>query len=169
MDSIGSHGSGHIDPLVNQQQRRIANDGLQFAGSYAFNDQIHFIAKFVDQSFDFGIDSTTISFGAGISQVLNRDWDFIGQLSYVSLDMNGGGDDGGLGLMGGVRGRVRPDVEVDAGINYSGVGASDTSLFVNGRYFLSNTLTVGGGLTLDDGDTALNLTVRSLFGRRSRR
>ena len=71
--------------------------------------------------------------------------------------------------MGGVRGRVRPDVEVDAGINYSDVGASDTSLFINGRYFISNTLTVGGGPTLDDGDTALNLTFRSLFGRRSRR
>ncbi len=160
---------GFVSSEINVGGTDADGDGLQFAGSYAFNDQIHFIAKYVDQNYDFGIDTTTISFGAGISQVLNRDWDFIGQLSYVSLDTNTGGDDGGLGLMGGVRGRVRPDVEVDAGINYTDVGASDTSLFVSGRYFLSNTLTVGGGLTLDDGDTAFNLTVRSLFGHRSRR
>ena len=163
---------GFVSSEINVAGADANGDGLQLAGSYAFNDQIHFIAKYVDQSFDFGIDSTTISLGAGISQGLNKDWDFIGQLSYVSLDMDtgfGNGDDGGLGLMGGVRGRIRPDVEVDAGINYTDVGASDTSLFVSGRYFISDTLTVGGGLTLDDGDTALNLTVRSLFGGRTSR
>lgn len=148
----------------------VDGNGVELAGSYAFNEQIHFIAGYVDQSYDFDIDTTTISLGVGISQVLDADWDFIGQLSYVSFDMDTAGistDDGGLGLMGGVRGRVRPDLEVDAGLRYVDVAGSDTSLFVRGRYFIGDTLSVGGGLTLDDGDTTLNLTVRSLFGGRT--
>ncbi len=148
----------------------VDGDGVELAGSYTFNEQIHFIAGYVDQSYDFDIDTTTISLGVGISQVLDADWDFIGQLSYVSFDMDTAGistDDGGLGLMGGVRGRVRPNLEVDAGLRYVDVVGSDTSLFVRGRYFIGDTFSVGGGLTLDDGDTTLNLTVRSLFGGRT--
>ena len=64
---------GFVSSEINVGGTDADGDGLQFAGSYAFNDQIHFIAKYVDQSYDFGIDTTTISFGAGISQVLNRD------------------------------------------------------------------------------------------------
>ncbi len=163
---------GFVSSEIDVGGSDVGGDGIEIAGSYAFNEQIHFIAEYVDQSFDFGIDTTTISLGAGINRVLNEDWDFVGQLAYVSFDMDtagGSADDGGLGLMGGVRGRVRPNIEVDAGINYTDVGASDTSLFVSGRYFISDTFSVGGGVTLDDGDTALNLTVRSLFGGRTSR
>lgn len=145
----------------------VDGDGISLAGSYAFNEQIHFIAGYADQSYDFGIDTTTITLGAGINHVLDDDWDFIGQLTYVSFDMDtagASGDDDGIGLMGGVRGRVRPNIEVDAGLNYIDVGDSDTSLFVRGRYYIRDTFSVGGGLTLDDGDTTLNLTVRALFG-----
>ncbi len=161
---------GFVSSEINVGGADVDGDGLELAGSYAFNEQIHFVAGYVDQSFDFGIDTTTISLGAGINHVLNEDWDFVGQLSYVSYDVDtgvGNADDSGLGLMGGVRGRVRPNVEVDAGLNYVDVGGSDTSLFVSGRYYIRDTFSVGGGLTLDDGDTTLNFTVRALFGGRT--
>ncbi len=158
---------GFVSSEIDVGGTDVNGDGLELAGSYAFNEQIHFIAGYVDQDFDFGIDTTTISFGAGINHVLKEDWDFVGQLSYVSQDVDTGGgnaDDSGLGLMGGVRGRVRPNVEIDAGVNYIDVGGSDTELFVSGRYYVRDTFSVGGGLTLDDGDTTLNLTLRALFG-----
>ncbi len=158
---------GFVSSEIDVRGTDVDGDGIEIAGSYAFNDQVHFIAGYVDQSFDSGIDTTTISFGAGINHVLNEDWDFVGQLSYVSQDVDigvGNADDSGLGLMGGVRGRVRSDIEVDAGVNYIDVGGSDTELFVSGRYYIRDTFSIGGGWTLDDGDTALNITVRALFG-----
>ena len=161
---------GFVSSEIDVGGTDIDGDGIEIAGSYAFNDQVHFIAGYVDQGYDFGIDITTISLGAGINHVLDEDWDFVGQLSYVSQDADTGGgnaDDSGLGLMGGVRGRIRSDIEVDAGLNYIDVGGSDTELFVSGRYYIRETFSIGGGLTLDDGDTTLNITVRALFGGRT--
>ncbi len=163
---------GFVSSEIDVGGTDVDGDGISLAGSYAFNEQIHFIAAYADQSYDLGIDTTTITLGAGINHVLDDDWDFIGQLTYVSFDMDtagGSADDDGIGLMGGVRGRVRPNIEVDAGLNYIDVGGSDTSLFVSGRYYIRDTFSVGGGLTLDDGDTTLNLTVRALFGGNSSR
>ena len=162
--------AGFVSSDIKDGRNDADGNGIGIAGSYAFSEQVHFIAEYVDQSFDSDIDTTTISLGAGINHVLNEDWDLIGQLSYVSLDMDtasGSKDDGGLGLMGGVRGRIRPNIEVDAGLNYIDVRGSDTSLFVSGRYYVRETFSIGGGLTLDDGDTALNITVRALFGGRT--
>ena len=161
---------GFVSSEIDVGGTDVDGDGIEIAGSYAFNEQVHFIAGYVDQGYDFGIDTTTISLGAGINHVLDEDWDFVGQLSYVSQDVDTGGgnaDDSGLGLMGGVRGRVRSDIEVDAGVNYIDVGSSDTELFVSGRYYIRETFSIGGGLTLDDGDTTLNITVRALFGGRT--
>ena len=161
---------GFVSSEIDVAGTDIDGDGIEIAGSYAFNEQVHFIAGYVDQGYDFGIDITTISLGAGINHVLDEDWDFVGQLSYVSQDADAGGDNGddsGLGLMGGVRGRIRSDIEVDAGVNYIDVGGSDTELFVSGRYYIRETFSIGGGLTLDDGDTTLNTTVRALFGGRT--
>ena len=73
---------GFVSSEIDVGGTDVNGDGLELAGSYAFNEQIHFIAGYVDQDFDFGIDTTTISFGAGINHVLNEDWDFVGQLSY---------------------------------------------------------------------------------------
>ena len=161
---------GFVSSEIDVAGTDVDGDGIEIAGSYAFNEQVHFIAGYVDQGYDFGIDTTTISLGAGINHVLDEDWDFVGQLSYVSQDADTGGgnaDDSGLGLMGGVRGRIRSDIEVDAGVNYIDVGSSDTELFVSGRYYIRETFSIGGGLTLDDGDTTLNITVRALFGGRT--
>jgi opacity protein-like surface antigen len=145
-------------------------DGIGIFGSYAIHEDYHIFAGYEDQSFDFGIDASTFAIGGGINYVLDEDWDLIGRLSYVNVDLGsfaGSRDDDGFALMGGVRGRLTSKVELDAGINYVDVRNSDTSLFVSGRYFLNSGLAVGGGLGLNDGDATLNITIRALFGNRT--
>lgn len=42
-------------------------DGFGIVGSFALNDDLHLFGSYDDQSFDFGIDSTSIAVGGGAS------------------------------------------------------------------------------------------------------
>jgi len=164
--------AGFLSSEINAGPFDADGDGIGILGSYAIHEEFHLFAGYEDQSFDFGIDSSTLFLGGGINYVLDDDWDLIGRLSYVSADVDtpvGSADDDGYALMGGVRGRLTSNVELDAGLNYFDVGDSDTSLFVNGRYYLNDGLAVGGGLGLNDGDMTLSITVRAQFGHRNSR
>jgi hypothetical protein len=161
---------GFVSSEINTGPFDADGDGVQLVGSFAIKDEFHLFAGYADQSYDFGIDSTTLSFGAGVNYGLHADWDLIGRLSYVTTEVDtpfGSADEDGFGVTGGVRGRLARKVELDAGLNYVDVGDSDTSLFVSTRYFLNDHLALGGGLGLNDGDTTLNVTVRAQFGRQS--
>ena len=161
---------GFVSSEINTGPFNANGEGLALVGSLALNDDFHLFGGYSDRGFDFGIDSSTLSFGVGANYGIDDDWDLIGRISYVTTEVStplGSADENGLGLTGGVRGRLARRVELDAGLNYVDVGDSDTSLFVNGRYYLNNHLAVGGGMGFDDGDTTLSVTVRAQFGRQS--
>jgi hypothetical protein len=141
-------------------------DSIAVIGSLSVGRRYHLFASYKDYGVDFNNDATTFAVGGGIHHALSSEWDLIGEVSYVNahFDNPGRGDDDGIGLTGGVRGRFTPKVEFDAGLDYVDLNRSNTSLFARGRYYLNSRLAVGGGITLDDGDSALMISIRGVFG-----
>ncbi len=141
-------------------------DGIGVAGSAAVLPRFHVFGSYADEGFDFDLDRTTLEIGAGYSYPLDGDFHVVGRLSYIDSDVERPGPDfseDGFGIEGGVRGRIAERAELDAGIRYVDLRGADTSLFVEGRYFLRPELAVGGGLISDDGDLTLTADIRFLF------
>ncbi len=141
-------------------------DGIGVSGSLALLPRYHVFGSYRDEGFDFDLDRTTLQIGAGYRYPLQEDFELVGRLSYVEMDIDRPGPDfneEGFEIEGGLRGRFTERAEFDAGIRYIDVGGSDTSLFFEGRYFLEPNLAVGGGLTADDGDLTLTADIRFLF------
>lgn len=142
-------------------------DGIALGGSFAVTPRVHVVGSYRDEGFDFDLDRTTLELGAGYNYVLQEGFDLVGRLTYIETDIDRPGRDlsgDGFGIEGGVRGRITPRAEFDAGIRYTDVRTSDTALFFDGRYLLQSNLAVGGGLTSDDGDLMLRADIRVEFG-----
>lgn len=158
---------GYIDTEADAGPIDIDGDGVGVLASFSVADEFHVFAGYEDLGFDFDIDTTTIVLGGGMNYVINDDWDFVGRVSYVSVDVDtpvGSGDDDGYALEGGVRGRLSSEFEIEAGLEYVDVSSSDTSVFVKGRYYFGSGMAVGAGLDLNDGDTTLTILVRFPIG-----
>ena len=81
----------------------------------------------------------------------------------VDTPFGGAGEDGfGIGI--GLRGAFESNIEWEAGVDYADVGSSDTAIRFDGRYYFSETLAAGAGLSFDDDGTTLVLGIRLEFG-----
>jgi hypothetical protein len=140
-------------------------DGIGAFGSLRVTKRINAFASYEDRAFDVHSDARTLSVGAGVHTALNPDWDLIGRARFASADFPGARrDDSGIGLTGGVRGRLAPKVEFDAGLDYVDLAGGNTSVYAAGRYALGARLDVGGGVKLDNGHAVLSVSVRGNFG-----
>lgn len=139
-------------------------DGIGAFGSLRATKRINVFASYEDRAFDVDSDARTLAVGAGAHTRLNSRWDLIGRARFVSADFPGARrDDRGIGLTGGVRGRLTPKVELDASLDYADVAGANTSLYAAGRFALSARLSVGGGIRLDNGHAVLSATIRGNF------
>lgn len=142
-------------------------DGIGIEGSFAATPRIHVVGSYRDVGFDFDLDQTTLELGAGYNYTLQPNFDLVGTLTYLEVDLEAPGpdfDDDGFRIEGSLRGRFTQRAEFDAGIRYTDVRRSDTALFFDGRYFLQPNLAVGGGVTSDDGDLTLRADIRFDLG-----
>jgi hypothetical protein len=156
---------GYISADMDAGPFDVDGDGLGIRGSLGLNDTLNLFADYASQDFDFGIDMTRYDIGAGGHWGINNDLDFVGELAWVKVDLDGSasGSDDGLGLSGGLRYRATDKVELQGMLHYVDLSDSDTSFGINGRYYISKSFAIGGGLLFNDGDTSWNIGVRANF------
>jgi hypothetical protein len=128
-------------------------DGFRFAGSYLVTPEIYVFGKYDDVELDDSeVDLSFLRIGAGYIYPLDATWDANVSLAYASVEADGPGgdeDDSGFELSGGVRGLVKPEIEVRAALNYLDIDDSDTYFTLGADYyFMPN---VSAGIELDMG------------------
>jgi hypothetical protein len=158
----------YVDLEIDGGVADVNGDGIELSGSYELSKNVFLFGEWQNQSFDFGIDGTSIEFGAGLNHELSTDLDFVGTLSYVDTELEFGGfsaDDDGLALGGGVRSRLSDSFELSAMLNwvdYDSAG-SDTGFGLLGRYFFKNTMAISFGADFADNVDVLRFGFRSEF------
>ena len=146
----------------------VDGDGIGINGSFAITDRYHLFAQYSTLDFDFSIDLNQLAVGGGMHHSLSPTIDFVGTLAYVDAEVEsavGTVSEDGFGIGIGVRGALSSNFEWEAGIEYADVGESDTSLGLDGRYYFTDTIAAGIGITLDDDVTIYAIGVRGEFGR----
>ena len=158
--------AGYVRTQIDAGAFDVDGDGLGVRGSYGFGEDFYGFIGLADQEFDFNIDGTQFNFGLGWHQTLNASADLLAEVSYVSVDLNApfaGADEDGFGLGIGIRTRALENIELEAGLDYINLDSSETSVSFDGRYYLTEKLAVGGGLSFSDDSTGWNLGLRAEF------
>lgn len=147
----------------------VEGDGFGLGGSFVIADNIHILASYSDEDYDFGIDGNSLSIGAGFNTGLSQDLDLVAHLSYVSAEVNAGAvslDEDGYSLGAGIRARTGNSIELEAGLDYVDLDESDTVLRVGGRYYFNDSFAVGASFADTDGGLSWMIGLRAEFGSR---
>lgn len=159
---------GYIDTELDTSGFDVDGDGYGVNVSMALNDQIHLVAGYASQDFDFGVDVDQWQAGAGYHYSFNPNVDFVATVTYLDVTIDTpfrDVDDDGFGLGAGVRGRLGEQFEVEAGLDYVDLGDSDTAVRVGGRYYFNEQFAVGAGVSHSDDATTWRVGVRIQFGQ----
>lgn len=160
--------AGYISADFDTAGVSVDGDGFGFNGSYAITDDYFLFAGYSSLGFDFSIDLNQLAVGGGWHSALSPTIDFVGTLAYLDTEVEtgfGSVSEDGFGIGIGVRGQLNSTFEWEAGIEHSDVGGSDTSFGVDGRYYFTDTMAVGGGVTFDDDVTVYAIGMRVEFGQ----
>ena len=146
----------------------IDGDGFRIAGTYAIGESFFVSGEYEDYDFDFGVDGEVLEIGGGYHHTLNEDIDFVATFSYLDAEVSLGpasGDDDGLSLAGGVRGRLGDSIEVDAILKFVDMdaGDSETGIELRGRYYFSDEFAVTAGLDFGNDFETLSIGIRGEF------
>lgn len=122
-------------------------DGFRFAGSYLLNPDIYVFVKYDDvETDDIDLDFSLLRIGAGYIHPLDATWDANVSFAYASYEAERRGydeDDSGYELSGGVRGMVKPEIEVRAALNYMDIDESDTYFSLGADYYFMPNVSAG--------------------------
>jgi hypothetical protein len=154
----------------------IDGDGFAFGGSVALTDRFHLIGGYSELDLEvdgqpIDVDSETFNLGGGVNLPLNPKLDFVGTLTYVKAELDGGSlgsvDDDGFGLGAGLRGRVAERLELTGGIQYVDLSESgdDTAIGVGARYFFTDVFALVANFSAGDDTTAWMLGGRFNFNK----
>jgi hypothetical protein len=122
-------------------------DGFRIGGSYLVTPEFFAFGQYADISLDDSdIDMNSLSIGGGYIHSINATWDANATLSLVKLDAEGPGgdeDETGFALAGGVRGMVKPQIELRAFLTYANIDESDTYITLGGDYYFMPNVSAG--------------------------
>lgn len=158
----------YIDVEIDTGFGTVDGDGYRFSGQYQMNPNAFLLGEWEDQNFDFGVDGTTYSFGAGLRHSLSSSLDLVGTASYVHQEVSVQGfsvDDKALGLGGGVRAQLSPAFQVEAMVRYVDFdeSGSNTGLDLLGRYYLNERWAFALQTRFDQDVNTLSLGFRAEF------
>ncbi len=128
-------------------------DGINLGGSFSILPEWYIKLDTLRSSgdengVDLDFDLTTIN--AGYHMPMASNIDFIAELGYASSDVDASGfgqanliDDSGANLLVGFRGFATPEFEWGINAQYFNLDNSSTFINLEGRYYLTNTLSLG--------------------------
>lgn len=149
----------------------VDGDGYGIGGAFEINENWFVAASYSTADFDFGVDLTEVSLGAGYHVPLTDNSDFFGTLSYVSAEVSADGfgsiDEDGYAAAIGVRGMVGERLELNGSLGYVdlGDGGDGTSFGAGLLYSFTDAFAVGFSLDIDEDITAYGIGVRLYFDR----
>jgi hypothetical protein len=157
---------GFVDSELDEPN--VDGDGFALRGSLEFHPSFFAFVELEDLGYDLGIDITSIAVGAGGHYPLNEKVDLVGRFGIVKYELDADrfdaeGDADGFTLGARVRGEVLPRLELEGGFDYVDIDTGDdTSVVVEGRYFILEN--VSGGLRLEFGDEdSMGIAARLTF------
>jgi hypothetical protein len=121
-------------------------DGLRLNGSFALDDNWLVVGGLTEIDYDRGVDATTLEVGAGYVWHYREEFDLVGTLRYVDLEVDlpgGSADDTGFALAAGARGWLAPQFEWRGFVHHVNLDDSDTFLELAGDYYLTEEISVG--------------------------
>lgn len=120
----------------------VDGDGFAIGGSFEGGESWHVFGGYGSTNFDFGVDLNELVIGAGYHTAISDTVDFVGELAYVSVEVEVPAgftvDDDGIGVSIGLRGMMSDVVELSGSINYvDPVGDGETSFDANAWFNMS--------------------------------
>lgn len=157
---------------IGYQQVEILDEdfgGFGFYGSAAINESFFILGEYSsiesDDQFDIGagpddIDATEFSLGIGFHTPISDTVDFVSTLAYADAEVESSGvsiDGNGYVLTAGVRAMLSDVVEVGGSVGYADIeDESDTGISLYGRYYTTDTVSLGlGYASADDADSLI--------------
>jgi hypothetical protein len=186
--SICAAASALVAPLAGAQQQtdrpldydyvfgslaitELDSGGLEIGGSFALAQNFHLFGGYQDWELNDNVDRSILQVGGGYHWDLSQNLDLTVGLALAKseLDTPGPGefDDEGLILSAGLRGWITDQVELSGEILLDDSLGSDVEsvLEVGGQYHLSDQMSLGGRVRVDEEETTLFLGGRFHFGR----
>ena len=157
---------GYVSTEIDVGLVDVDGDGLGIRGAYEFAPEWYVFGGLADLEFDFDVDGTEYEFGVGWHNSLSAKTDLIAEVSYVSVELDSGfasAEEDGFGLGVGVRAHAWENVQLEAGVAYVDLDDSETSLGLAGRYYVTEAVAVGLGLSFSDDADSLTFGVRAEF------
>ncbi len=145
---------------------RASGDGLRVNGSFDLDNNWLVVGGLTTLDFNNNVDSTTFEIGGGYVHNYSSDWDLIGTLRFVRVDVDtpfGGGDDNGIALSAGARGWLMPQFELRGAVNHLNLDNSDTYLELAGDYYFTQSFSAGLSLEFAGDDDTFTLGARWFF------
>jgi len=122
------------------------DDGLRFGGSYRLNDDWYLFGEISDLDLNRNFDQSSYEFGGGYIHELNQNLHLIATASLITAEIDGPSfddSDTGIGLAGGVRALLAPNVEVRGAVKHINLDNQDTFLEIAGDYFFNEQFSAG--------------------------
>jgi hypothetical protein len=148
-------------------------EGLSIGASYAVDANWIVVGSLSDLDFNGGVDSRSISLGAGYVWSYKPAMDLLAIARYIDTDVDfpgssagfpgGSAGDSGLGLSSGARGWIRPDIEWRGFVHHVDVGDSDTFIELAGDYYLNREISVGLSVEIGGDNDAFSIGGRWYF------
>lgn len=162
--------ASYVNVELDDSIANVDGDGFIAAGSVPINDDWHAFVGYSSSSFDFGIDLDQFAIGGGWHRAVSATTDFVAEAAYVRADANVPGfsaDDSGIGVSVGVRGMLRPDLEVFGSIDHVELDEANGGTAIGGGvwYTVSGNLAVGLNVSFDDDATGIGVGIRLYFDR----
>lgn len=146
----------------------VDGDGFAIGGSFEGGESWHVFVGYGSTNFDFGVDLNELVIGAGYHTPISDTVDFVGELAYVSVEVEVPAgftvDDDGIGVSIGLRGMMSDVVELSGSINYVDLGGDgETSFDANAWFNMSPAFALGINAGFGDDVTAYGVGVRWFF------
>lgn len=148
----------------------VDGDGFGIGGSFEVGDSWHIFGSYGQADFDFGVDFDELVVGGGFNTGISPQTDFVARLAFVSVEVDVGGfgsvDDDGFAAEIGLRSMVNQNLELAGFITQVELDDSGGDTGVRGEawYKLSETFSVGLGISAADDVTTFGIGGRLYFG-----
>lgn len=115
---------------------RTDGDGFGVKGRFNIAEQWFLTGEYQAVDYRAGRDLDQLRFGVGLASPLQRNVDFVGWLEYVNFDGRRGiADEDGLGIHGGLEGRLSPEFSIHGSVGYVMLDDLDGPEFLFGARF----------------------------------
>lgn len=148
----------------------VDGDGFNIQGSVSATENIFVFLDYMDLGFDFGVDASTLELGGGYHKPMSDKVDLVGTVGYAraEIDVPGGPSpsEDGFALSIGLRGNPSDKIEVRGRIAYVNLDDDNTSFELFGDYYVTQAISLGLGVIVDDDATTWGIGGRIHFGSR---